>query len=99
MEREFLDENGDKVKMLIEEGNSYEPNLSSGHYKVSDTMRSRAKHRHNNILTSDIGFKSSGFAGGGGPYFRCGNQRRFPAGFLCRNGLFSESQRPGDKRL
>ncbi len=63
MEREFLDENGDKVKMLIEEGNSYEPNLSSGHYKVSDTMRSRAKHRHNNILTSDIGFKSSGFAG------------------------------------
>lgn len=63
MEKEFLDENGDKVKVLIEEGNSYEPNLTNKHYKISDTMRSKTKHQRSNILTSDIGIRSSGFAG------------------------------------
>ena len=67
IEREFVDERGDKSTLIIEEQNSYNTNLKSGHYKLSETMRPKnnsvVKRRHENILNADIGIRSSGFAG------------------------------------
>ena len=67
IEREFVDERGDKSTIVIEEQNSYNTNLKRGHYKLSETMRpknnSLIKRHHENILNADIGIRSSGFAG------------------------------------
>ena len=67
IEREFVDERGDKSTLIIEEQNSYNTNLKDGHYKLSKTMKPKSntlvKRHHENILNADIGIRSSGFAG------------------------------------
>ena len=67
IERDFLDEKGDKSTIIIEEQNSYNTNLKNGHYKLSKNMLPNGslhtERHHQNIFNTDIGIRSSGFAG------------------------------------
>jgi len=66
IEREFIDEKGDRATITIESQNSYSTNLKENSYKMAENMRPKnnplVKARKENMLNSDIGFKSSGFA-------------------------------------
>ena len=67
IEKEFIDERGDKSTLIIESANSYDTSLKKNHYKLFSGMKPKnnplVKNRHENILNTDIGIKSSGFAG------------------------------------
>ena len=65
MEKEFIDENGEEAKVVIESGNSIQVNMGQNNYKIATEMRNKPKTliKKRGIFTSNIGPKSEGFAG------------------------------------
>jgi len=66
IQRDFIDEKGERATIIIESQNSYNTNLKQNHYKLAENMRPKnnplVKARKENLLNSDIGFRSGGFA-------------------------------------
>lgn len=67
MDRDFLDEHGEKATMHIEPVNGYKVNMfNQGKYKLANVKHSGKDllgvKRKNSIFTRDIGVRSSGFA-------------------------------------
>ena len=67
VEKDFLDEHGEKATLHIESSNGYKVNMfNQGKYKLANNGKSHKNllgvKRKNSLFTSDIGFKSSGFA-------------------------------------
>lgn len=67
VEKDFLDEQGEKATLHIESTNGYKVNMfNQGKYKLANNGKSPKDllgiKRKNSLFTSDIGFKSHGFA-------------------------------------
>ena len=66
IQKNFIDEKGERATITIESQNSYNTNLNNNTYKLAENMHPKnnplVKTKHENILNSDIGFKSGGFA-------------------------------------
>lgn len=67
MHQDFTDEKGNKSTVILESTNPNVPKLEKGNYKIVDNIKSNSnkylkKRKTNNILTSDIGVHSEGFA-------------------------------------
>ncbi len=63
IEREFKDERGEEVKMIIEPTNPYQLNMGKNNYRIAKEMRpDKMKKVGRNLFVSDIGVKSGGFA-------------------------------------
>ena len=64
MEKNFIDENGDGAKVIIEADNNYQVNMGKNvRYKLAEEMRPKGKIRKRGVFTSPVGPTSHGFAG------------------------------------
>lgn len=62
MKTKFVDECGEN-EVTIEPCNPYKLNMGQNTYKIAEGMKPKTKaFKKSNPLTSDIGFKSEGFA-------------------------------------
>lgn len=67
IDKEFVDEHGEKATMHIEPVNGYKINMfNQSQYKLANAAKGHKDllgvKRKNGLFTRDIGFKSSGFA-------------------------------------
>lgn len=63
IEKEFVDENGEENKMVIEATDVYQLNLEKNNYRIAKEMKpKKLKKFYKNAFISEVGIKSSGFA-------------------------------------
>lgn len=63
MEKEFVDESGEKAKIEIMSNDNVQVNMGRENYKIAESMRMpKRKIRQRGIFTSNIGPGSHGFA-------------------------------------
>ena len=63
IEKEFIDENGDENKIIIEPTSVYQLNMGKVNYRIAKEMKPvKMKKFYKNPFISDVGIKSGGFA-------------------------------------